>query len=327
VPMRLPLRAVTRCLSGAAMLVLATGACGGGSGGSGGGGSGGAPTSMNLASVTPSPVTAAQSSPPGAFAADYLRDAFFTSLVIEVDYPADRPPEAAALALLETRLEERCNKPAGITIVLDDALPPGTFGTVVTAADIAAIEDANRSTYSNLSTGTAALYLVYVHGKSDLDVGSSVVIGVAYRGGSCAVYADRVDEGDSPPLVTTAEIEGATLVHEIGHLLALVNGGVPMLVPHEDPQSPFHDVDEDCVMYFQLQISLLGPDIGDPLFAQFDVRCMEDLAAFGGRPVTVLPKPGGPGTAAPTTPGPRVVVGMCGCASCLGRLAAQRPVR
>jgi hypothetical protein len=148
------------------------------------------------------------------------------------------------------------------------------------------------------------------------------VIGVAYRGGSCACYVDRVDEGANPPLVTTDEIEGATLVHEIGHLLALVNGGVPMVTPHEDPQSRFHDVDEDCVMYFQLSIGLLGPNLGDPLFAQFDVHCMEDLAAFGGRPVTVLPKPGTPGTDAPVS-GPRQVIGVCGCERCLDRARLQ----
>jgi hypothetical protein len=311
------LRSVSTYFSAAALLTLAMTACGG-SGGSGGGGIpfGGAATPLDGASVTPSPAAAARSSAPGEFAADYLRSILFSSLLVEVDYPADRPPQAAALALLKTRMEERCNKPGGVTIVLDDALPPGSFPTIVSAATIGAIEDANRDTYSDLATGTAALYLVYVHGKSDLDVGSSVVIGVAYRGGSCAVYADRVDEGATPPLVTAAEIEGAATVHEIGHLLALVNGGVPMVVPHEDPQSQFHDVDQDCVMYFQLSIGVLGPNIGDPTFAQYDLHCMEDLAAFGGRPVTVTPKPGGPGASAPSA-GSRVVVGVCGCESCL----------
>jgi hypothetical protein len=91
-----------------------------------------------------------------------------------------------------------------------------------------------------------------------------------------------------------------------------------MVVPHEDPQSQFHDVDPSCIMYFELLVGVAGPDIGDPLFAQFDLECMQDLAAFGGRPVTVLPKPGGPGTAAPVD-GPRQAVGRCGCEACFHR--------
>jgi hypothetical protein len=318
--MLVPPQTLRRALATAVLGALALTACGGSGGGGGGGGG---PSAVNLASVTPSPITAARSSPPGAFAADYLRSQFFTSLFVEVDFPADRPPTAAALALLKLRLEERCDKPLTVTIALDDALPPATFGTIVTANDIAAIEDANRNNFSDQASGTAALYLIYVHGKSDLDVGPSVVIGVAYRGGSCAIYADRVDETAAPPLITTAEVESATLVHEIGHLLGLVNGGVPMVVPHEDPQSPFHDADEDCVMYFQLSIGLAGPNLGDPLFAQFDINCMNDIAAFGGRPAVVLPKTGTPGTDAPIA-GPRHVIGVCGCPGCLERARTLR---
>ena len=271
---------------------------------------------MDLASVEPTPRSAAFSRGTGEFAADYLRAAHFTRWVVEVDYPVGRQPSASALAALQTQMQERCDKPDGVTFVLDEALPANTFDATTTADEIAAIESQHRSTFSDVGTRTAASYLIYVHGHSDLDQGDSAVIGVAYRAGSCAVYADRVDESASPPSVTGPEIEASVLVHEFGHLLGLVNGGVPMTTPHEDEQHPFHDVDQDCVMYFQLSVGLLIPNLGDPLFAQFDARCMEDLAAFGGRPATVLPKRD---THLTVLSRERRVVGACGCPSCLAQ--------
>jgi len=73
--------------------------------------------------VTPNPRAAAVDSGPGAFAADYLRATVFTRLVVEVDYPASRPPTQASLDLLRDRLIERCDKPDGVEVVADDAIP------------------------------------------------------------------------------------------------------------------------------------------------------------------------------------------------------------
>ena len=42
-------------------------------------------------------------------------------------------------------------------------------------------------------------------------------------------------------------MEASGIVHESGHLMGLVDGGVPMVVPHEDSTSAFHDKDPACV--------------------------------------------------------------------------------
>lgn len=39
-----------------------------------------------------------------------------------------------------------------------------------------------------------------------------------------------------------AELEAATLVHETGHHLGLLNAGIPMVRPHEDPSKGAHDM-------------------------------------------------------------------------------------
>lgn len=45
-------------------------------------------------------------------------------------------------------------------------------------------------------------------------------------------------------------IEQGTVVHEIGHALGLVNGGVDMVEDHHDVQNGEHCTNQDCVMYW-----------------------------------------------------------------------------
>src|SRR5437870_3134631 len=95
----------------ATALALAISGCGGG------GGAAGTPgPSRDLATVALSPRIAARTSEAGAFAADYLRGKNFSSLVVEVGYPAGREPSQAVLDLLADRLAERCNKPGGVSV-------------------------------------------------------------------------------------------------------------------------------------------------------------------------------------------------------------------
>ncbi len=254
-------------------------ACGGGGGG-GGSNNGTSGTAKDLASVTPNPVTAAISTGPGQFAADYLRGTNFDHLLVEIDYPQGRAPTDAARTLLEDRLLERCGKSAGVTLMLDEALPPETFLPVMSLADVQAIEDAHRSQFSNLATKTVALYVLYTTGASDEDGPNGVIVGYAHRGGSVVIFIDNAT--GAGPLITDAEVEGYTLVHEIGHMLGLVNNGVPMVAWHEDLSHPAHDTNSDSVMWWKVNISAIGPSIGDPDFAQFGPECIADVQAFGG---------------------------------------------
>jgi hypothetical protein len=304
------LRAASRAL---ALAVLSGGsfACGGGGGG---GSDGGVALPVDLASVTPTPRTAAVEATAGAFAADYLRSTNFTRLVVEVDYPATRPPTPAALELLRDRLAERCDKPDGVVVVADDGIPESEMLSVMSIERVEGIEDRWRDTFSDLSTRTAAMYVLYVTGHSDEDANGSQILGIAHRGGSIAYFVDRAERGDDL-FVTTAEIEGAGLVHEAGHLLGLVGNGVPQVRYHVDPGSYYHDVNPDCVMYYIVHVSTTEPNIGDEDFAQFDRECVDDLQAFGG----LGPWPGLEAQrvrAASRRPSEQVEVGVCACGRC-----------
>ncbi len=272
-------RRATRFLSrvGAAALFAVLAACGGGGGGGGGGRSSSA---LDLASVSPDGATAAFNSGAGDFAADYLRRTHFTSLLVEVDYPVGRPPSAGVLQLLEDRLSERCDKPDGVQILLDDAIPLVEFPSSVNVSDLDDLEAAHRDNFSDLPAREAVLYVLYVKGQSDLGGVGTQVLGLTYHGGSVALFVDAAQSGGFG--ITTAEIEGTGLVHEAGHCLGLTGSTVPMLVDHRDELHGYHDSDEASVMYWIVSVPNVAPNLGDPDFAQFDANSVADLEAFGG---------------------------------------------
>lgn len=243
-------------------LIVAT--CVGGAAGLGCGGSGGA---------------GAAARGPGASARDFLDDAVYDSLVVEVDHVVGQAPSPAALSVLETRLQERCTKPGGVTIVVDDAIPSG--GTTYSVADNQALERQHRDQAS--SGSTAVFYVLYLDGASDQDGPSGSVLGWAHGPSSVGIFRQTI-QGASSLLATPEQIEGAVLVHEAGHLLGLVNNGTPMVANHEDAAHRGHDVDDGCIMHWQIETSDIVALIQSrgALPTQFDARCIEDLRASGG---------------------------------------------
>jgi hypothetical protein len=249
----------------------------------GGGGASGAPgTAQDRATVAGSPVLAARTSRAGEFAADFLRAAHFTSLVVEVDYPLGRAPAQAVLDLLRDRLAERCDKPDGVAIELDDAIALEEFPDPLADADLARLEDRHRHAYADEGTRTAAMYVLFVPGRAADDDATKRTMGTSYRGGSLALFLDACDQGTNL-FVTTDEVVGTALVHEAGHLLGLVNRGVPMVADHEDRSHPGHDLDPTSVMFWYVEVPRVRPSLGDADFAQFGAACVADLRAFGGR--------------------------------------------
>ncbi|MBL9087053.1 MAG: hypothetical protein JNM10_07895 [Planctomycetia bacterium] len=296
---RRPARAASRL--GAATLFAVLAACGGG----GGGGGGGTTEARDLASVTPDGASAAVNSGAGDFAADYLRRTNFTSLLVEVDYPVGRPPSPGVLQLLEDRLAERCDKPDGVHILLDDAIPLVEFPASVNVVDLDDLEAAHRDNFADLPTREAVLYILYVKGQSDLGGAGTQVLGLTYHGSSVALFVDAAQSSGFG--VTTAEVEGTGLVHEAGHCLGLTGSTVPMLVDHRDELHGYHDVDEASVMYWIVSVPNVAPNLGDPDFAQFDANSVADLEAFGG----LGPLPAFVGTPRVTSPDDLFPVATC----------------
>jgi hypothetical protein len=218
----------------------------------------------------------------GSKARDFVSAEKYTKLVVEVDWMEEGgksyQPSALVLQALSTRLNERLSKPGGITVQLGNAIPATrqSYGP----SELSDAEATHRSARS--SGDTAAIWIVFAtHSSSDSPSGK--VVGIAYAGSSCAIFAASIEEM-STIFVTAESIERIAIVHEVGHLMGLVNGGTPMVVPHEDTDHPRHSTNPNSVMYWQVEgggvVSLIqsggAPD-------NFDANDIADLKAIGGK--------------------------------------------
>ncbi len=216
----------------------------------------------------------------GSDAKLFLTATPYDRLVVEVDYVETHPPSQAALALLETRLAERLNKPGGIVLFVDDAIPPVVSPT--TRKQISALEARHRD--FRAEGDQAAIYVLYLNGEFTNDTEVWNATGLAYGPSSFCIFKETVDQVASR-LVAPVEVERATLVHELGHLLGLVNFGTPMVENHEDPAHRGHDVNVLCVMHHEIEtanVRVLLENGGAP-FDDFDAECIADLRAYGGK--------------------------------------------
>lgn len=241
-----------------------------GSGDTGPGDTGGDPVQENLATGS------------GDWAVDFLTDDTYTSLEVEIDHVEGYAPAPATVSGLEDALSELVFKPGGVTVVVDDAIPDqGSPAWSVAAAQD--LEVAWRDRYRDEGTGTAVMYLLFLDGNAEGDDDQSKVLGYAYHGSSIVMFAETIDGLGSGPLAT--DPEEVVAIHEVGHLLGLVDNGVPMVDDHSDPAHPHHDESDDCIMYW----AMATEDVVSQLLSgkpDFDQACRDDLAAAGGPSTT-----------------------------------------
>lgn len=102
-----------------------------------------------------------------------------------------------------------------------------------------------------MTASSAYIHVLFLNGRYD-DKGTvnSQVLGLSLAGSSViTIFKDVVVEAGSSAS-TSKFVEQATLVHEAGHTLGLVETGVPMVSAHLDPDHPGHCTNRDCVMYW-----------------------------------------------------------------------------
>ena len=222
----------------------------------------------------------AQGCPVGAEASLLIRGTPYDSILVEVDYTTSAPPRQDALDHLESVITDLLDKPAGVTIQVDDEIadPGGTLSL----AQIQQIEDDHRDEFG-LGT-SAAVYFLYVGDPSDMDTQNSLILGLAHRATSLVMFRGNIDDvsgGIGQP--SSEAVESTVIAHELGHVLGLVNIGTDMVNVHNDPDNQAHDVDEDCVMYFANNSSdLIANLLSGGVVPDFDTECRADIAAVRG---------------------------------------------
>lgn len=224
---------------------------------------------------------------PTPYYVDLIAGDPFTDLVIEIDHAPGREPSVGAREHLIGELRNVTSK-TRISVKLQASLDDDPDKRW-TAADLVALEATTRSTEHKAPV--ALLHVLYPAGEF---VNESVA-GITISGtviGPVVVFLDAIDELQSPlgpialPREARDEIERATLLHEAGHAMGLVDNGLPMVRDHEDPQSEGHSSNPDSVMYWQVETinGIREAFLHDGAIpAYFDADDRADLRSVGGR--------------------------------------------
>ena len=212
----------------------------------------------------------------GASANDFLAATKYNAINIQLQYMPGYAPDAGALANLTAFLNTLCNKPGGINIT---QMPIAASGkSVLTLADISALETADRTQFS--SGSVLSVYIIYL----DAPYSTANVLGISYRNTSLAVFGPTMTANSGGlNQVSRTKLESTVEEHEFGHLLGLVNLGSPMVTPHEDGAHAAHCNNTSCLMYYQTNTTAMGGIILNSPVPTLDANCRADLTANGGK--------------------------------------------
>lgn len=211
----------------------------------------------------------------------------FTDLIVEIDHAPGRAPSLAAREHLVGELRNVTSK-VRVSVKLEETLdddPEMRWS----ARDLVELEERTRTTTHKAPV--AVLHVLYPAGEFE----NESVAGVTVSGpriGPVTVFLDTIDKLRSPvgpiqvPKQARDEVERATLLHEAGHAMGLVDNGLPMVRDHEDPEHEGHSSNPQSVMYWEVE-SIAG--IREALLhdgtipAYFDADDRADMRAVGGR--------------------------------------------
>lgn len=238
-------------------------------------GDGSTDPSVAATSTTGEGATSSTSAPPSAaiapgdvgdLAAVVLRPGHGNRIVVEVRAQAGAAPASGTLEHVAGVLRDASGK----TVATDgvDALGGGarswTAGAIVAAADAAAELPQGGS--------QAVLRLLFLQGTFG---GDESVLGVAVRGDVAAIFTDQVDAA-AGLLVPPAVVEDAVAIHEVGHLLGLVD--LVLATGRADPAHPGHSTNEHSVMFWAVESDVISQLLDGGIPNDFDAQDWADLA-------------------------------------------------
>lgn len=212
----------------------------------------------------------------GYSANDLLSDAKYTSLKIEVQYMTGFAPDEQALKNLHIFLAKYCNKPDGIFINTKEIDP--IADTILRREDVVALERRSRSEYTG--DKTLAVYLLYTNGAYV----NPKILGMAYQNTSAVIFGKLIKAHSGKiGQPNRTKLETTVLLHEMGHLLGLINKGSDMQSDHQDDNHESHCSNKNCLMYYAIGTEDRFGYLVRGNIPELDEHCEADLRANGGK--------------------------------------------
>jgi hypothetical protein len=200
--------------------------------------------------------------------AAWLLSADVSAAVIEVDTTGPSLTGRARDAL-SAALAQHGNK--DITLAPEGNAPRKD---VYTTSDLRRISGATRETFS--STDRMSVHVLVLDGRYEDDD----AIGVAFEATSFAIFPDRIRSGVLSS-VNYDRFEEAVVVHELGHLLGLVNLTSDGAF-HEDPEHPGHSRNSESAMYWAVEDISVGNVFRGGPPTTFDADDVEEMSRIRG---------------------------------------------
>lgn len=224
---------------------------------------------------------------------DYIRGDRFTKLVLELDYVAGQEPRSASEAKVVETLSGVLSKPGGITFARHAQIASRGAGHAWSFSELDTL--AKEIFDVPVEPDTTKMHVLFVDGHSDQDSQGGKVLGLAWAHTHLVIFKKTIEDACRAGLTgglaerVCEDAEKGVWVHELGHLLGLVDNGLAMATPHSDPSHPAHDRSDACVMYWaydtgnfldELRSRVIG-GTASPL--DFDEACRADIAAVRNR--------------------------------------------
>ncbi|MBU0553278.1 hypothetical protein KKB55_10000 [Myxococcota bacterium] len=210
----------------------------------------------------------------------------YSRLILEIDAVPGLTPSNAVQAQIGEALAGLLDKPDGISFVEDEALPAVGADHAWTDEALFALAEAHYNLVAE--TGAVKIHVMVLDGHSAEDSAEGQVLGLAWSNTHLVLFADVLRAQCMTPggiAITPLceEAERAVWLHELGHIVGLVNRGAPPTRDHVDPDHDAHCDNPDCVMYWAYErqgvFELLKQRRAGAPPTTFDEACRADLAA------------------------------------------------